>query len=220
MINRKRTLLITVVLVFVFTACNLSFFSKSGTETPPKPPTLTPGDTPPPDATPVVLDSSALYRPPFSEYIPINVRLPEKTAYDYALPLNLSEVTGLEDLNLTDKQLSLLAQNGFVVAAPTPGQYQEFYQIYESIRYPDDMTAFATTDAVFHVYHLIFDKMLRDLERDSFIPDIETLTKALLTTSAQQYQSLLGTPLEDAALRNVAYFGVAATLLGIGCTCS
>jgi hypothetical protein len=73
---------------------------------------------------------------------------------------------------------------------------------------------FITTDSIYHVYHLIFDKMLRDLERDSFIVTLGSLTSTMLSASYQQYQTLKGTELEEPALRNVAFFAVAAQFLG------
>ena len=57
--------------------------------------------------------------------------------------------------------------------------------------------------------------MLRDLERDSFTKALNTLTSTLLAATAQQYQEVKGTQLEGPALRNVAFFGVAARLLGL-----
>ena len=62
--------------------------------------------------------------------------------------------------------------------------------MYESVRYEYDVPVFATTDSVFHIYHLIFDKMLRDLERQYFIPDLEPLTTAMFQASLEQYQQL------------------------------
>lgn len=156
-----------------------------------------------------------IYPPPFSEYVPISVRLPQTfQGGGYSLPLDLNQVEGWADLELSDDQLALLEQNGFVVASPVPGRYREFYQIYESGRY-HGMPVFITTDSVYHVYHLIFDKMLRDLERDYFIADLQALTTALLAETGEQYAALRGTALEDQALRNVAFFGVADRLLGL-----
>lgn len=205
--NHKRTIYVVIMLIMLFTACRLPTSPKA-TDNP-----IT--ETKPSDGN---VDTADLYSPPFAEYKAIPVRLPEKTAYDYVLPLDLSQVVGLEDLNLSEAQLALLATNGFVVASPIPGQFQEFYQVYESLRYQENMTVFASTDAVFHIYHLIFDKMLRDLEREYFIQDLETLTTSMLETTSEQYQSLKGTSLEDAALRNLAYFGVAAGLLELDLT--
>jgi hypothetical protein len=115
---------------------------------------------------------------------------------------------------LTDAQRALLVQNGFAVTTPVPGQYREFYQIYEQNRY-EEIPVFITTDSVYHVYHLIFDKMLRDLETGYFIADLKALTTSMLAASTAQYQSLQGTSLEDPALRNAAYFAVADKLLGL-----
>jgi len=78
-----------------------------------------------------------------------------------------------------------------------------------------DMPMFVTTDSVYHVYHLLFDKMLRDLETGYFIADLKSLTSTMLAATSAQYQSLQGSSLEDEALRNAAYFGVADRLLGL-----
>jgi len=211
----KRFVYIIIALIFIATACSISSLSKPTADQ-----TETKSVTPSKEITQIAttttaIDGSALYSLPFAEYKPISVRLPDKSAYDYTLPLTLTNVKGLENLELSEDQLNFLAANGFVVATPIPGQYQEFYQLYESIRYQENLTAFASTDAVFHIYHLIFDKMLRDLERDYFISDLETLTSSLLKTTIEQYDVLIGTPLEDSSLRNVAYFGVASELLGL-----
>jgi len=186
-----------MVVVLVQAACNFS------TATPTEPPTQPP--SPP----------AEVYPPPFAEYAPITARLPQTFAGGgYSLPLDLGQVQGLTDLELSSEQLALLAENGFVVAAPVPGKYREFYQIYESGRYYT-MPLFITTDSVYHVYHLIFDKMLRDLERDYFIADLRALTSALLAETSEQYTALRGAALEEQALRNVAFFGVADRLLGL-----
>lgn len=217
--TNSRMLVILIIVVLLVSSCSL--FGTQGISPTQKPDaSQPPGEKPsitesPSSEAPVTegRDASALYRPPFAQYVSIPVRLPEKSAYDYTLPVDLSSVVGLDSLDLTDSQLAMLAKNGFVVAAPIPGKFQEFYQVYETYRYEENSTVFATTDAVFHVYHLIFDKMLRDLERDYFIPNLELLTTRMLETTASQYETLKGTALEDAALRNLAYFGVAARLL-------
>jgi hypothetical protein len=128
--------------------------------------------------------------------------------------VDLNQVQDMSAVELSDAQRTLLSQNGFVVAEPVAGQYREFYQIYEQNRY-NDMPIFITTDSVYHIYHLLFDKMLRDLETAHFITDLKSLTGAMLAASYQQYQTLLGTSLEEPARRNVAYFAVASQLLGL-----
>jgi hypothetical protein len=156
-----------------------------------------------------------VYAPAFATYQSIPANLPDRfKGGDYALPVDLNNVQYLSEIQISTAQRQLLAQNGFVVSLPKPGEYREFYQIYESSRY-GLRPVFITTDSVFHVYHLIFDKMLRDLERDSFIATLNSLTSSMLTASTQQYETLKGTALETPALRNVAFFAVAAKLLDL-----
>ena len=130
-------------------------------------------------------ETGEIYPAAFAGYPGLQVRLPAEFSGGYSLPVDLNQVQISETITLSPEQRQLLSQNGFVVAAPS-GKYQEFYQVYESVRYEYDVPVFATTDSVFHIYHLIFDKLLRDLERQYFIPDLEMLTTALFQASLEQ----------------------------------
>ncbi len=202
----RKILWAFLAVVIIQSACSLS-------ATPiPQPPltTQSPLTTPTQSAPP-----QGIYPPPFATYNESAARLPQTfSGGGYTLPLDLNQVQNIAAVKLTDAQRTLLAQNGFVVTTPVPGQYREFYQIYEGGRY-NEMPMFVTTDSVYHVYHLLFDKMLRDLETGHFIVDLKTLTSAMLTATYQQFQTLHGTTLEEPARRNVAYFAVAAQLLGL-----
>ena len=200
--------LVVSALLIVSLACNIPIQlaqTPAPTAAPATPTTVGPLPTPPP----------GVYPPAFSEYPVVQVNLPAAFAGgDYTLPVDLNAVQGMDTVELTPQAQALLSQNGFVVLPPNPGEFREFYQIYEAHRYEQD-NIFVTTDSIYHVYHLLFDKMLRDLERDYFIADLGSLTSAMLSASYQQYQSLRGTSLEEPALRNVAFFAVAAQLLGL-----
>jgi hypothetical protein len=149
----------------------------------------------------------------FASYPDVQVKLPAAFEGGYSLPVDLDQVQISESYDISEKQRAYLSANGFVVEPPVPGQFREFYQIYESGRYKENTYNFVTTDSVYHIYHLIFDKMLRELERNYFIPTLETLTQTMLAECESQYDSLKDTSLEEAALRNVAFFSVAAQLL-------
>jgi len=159
-------------------------------------------------------ESSQVYLAAFADYPAEYAKLPSSFQGGYSLPLDLASINGMENYSFSEKQSSLLAQNGFVVASPKAGEYREFYQIYESLRY-DVEPVFVTTDAVYHVYHLIFDKMLRDLERQYFLPYLSRLTQSMIEATQKQYQELSGTALEEPARRNYAYFVVAGQVLGL-----
>ena len=213
-------LFVTSIIVLISIACGLLMAPPStpvpqasptaGVAVPALPPSASPtasgpAPTPPPN----------IYAPEFAPYKTVAVNIPARfNGSDYTLPVDLGGVQYASDVEISTAQRQLLSQNGFVVLPPEPGEYREFYQIYEYGRY-DFRPVFITTDSVYHVYHLIFDKMLRDLERDSFIATLSSLTNSMLGASYGQYATLKGTPLEEPARRNVAFFAVAAQLLGL-----
>lgn len=137
----------------------------------------------------------------------------------YTVKPDLSNVRNAKNFTFSSAQTAALAENAFVVVPPRNVQasevqpvYRQFYQLYEDGRY-DAQPVFVTTDSVLHVYHLMFDKLLRSTETRFLIGDVEALTKAMNSASQAQLAALAGTPGESAARRNVAYFAVAAKLL-------
>ncbi|GAA5503186.1 hypothetical protein Dxin01_02935 [Deinococcus xinjiangensis] len=138
-------------------------------------------------------------------------------AAGYSLPVNLGKVSNpnvlqgdkaMERPPLSAAQKAALSANGFVIA---PAAWRQFDAAYEAGRY-SDQPVFVTTDSVLHVYHLVFDKLLRDLERESLGPALTRLTGLLVTDAAKQYADLKGTPLEKDALAALAYLAVAQKL--------
>ena len=134
----------------------------------------------------------------------------------YSLPVNLNAlksplVSGKADLGLDPlnaAQRTALARNGFVI---TPAQWRQFDAVYEATRYAEQ-PVFVTADATLHVYHLIFGKLLRDLERESLAPAARRLTALLVADSRRQLTALKGTPLEADARLTLAYLAVAQKL--------
>ncbi|UCC64393.1 MAG: DUF3160 domain-containing protein [Anaerolineae bacterium] len=110
---------------------------------------------------------------------------------------------------LSVTQRERLARDGFVVS---PGVEKEFFTVYEKARYAN-VPIFVTSDSLLHVYHLLFDKVLRTAEVQQFIPLLRDLNRALLAQAESQFQALQGTGWEDAARRTVAFVGVASRLL-------
>jgi hypothetical protein len=141
----------------------------------------------------------ALFRESLSEVVPVVDH--ERIAQD------MSNVR--VSFALSEPQLEGLAQRGFVVS---PGVEKEFFTLYEKARYNNE-PIFVTSDALLHVYHLLFDKVLRTTEVDYLIPLLRNLNRALLDQAEAFYQDLVGTDWETPALRTVAYVGVASKLL-------
>ena len=144
----------------------------------------------------------------FASYQPVQISLPATHA-GYSLPVDLNSAIMDESFVFSEAQQQLLSANGFVVA---PSEYKEFFHLYEEARYAK-VPVFITTDSVYHIYHLFFDQVLRTLEDKRFYADLEDLTAGMLWAAGSQYETLQGTTLEGAALRNLAYFAVAQQLL-------
>ena len=122
--------------------------------TPTPPPTLpVPTDAPPTEVPPS--PPSDVRGPGFAAYDEIEVTLPE-TFQGYTLPVDPGNLGNYDWFGFSDAQGALLEQNGFVV---TPGEWLEFFQLYENARY-EEIPVFVTTDSLSHVYHVLFDKML------------------------------------------------------------
>ncbi len=133
----------------------------------------------------------------------------------YKVSASLKEVANLKSFKkmfpLQPPQEKLLAQNLFV-ASPTNAQ-QLFY-LYEENDYKD-IPSFVTTDLVLQLYHIFYDFTLRSVETDALTPVLKRLTEGMLRESISTWQNVSDANLKKAALKNVAYFGVAARALGL-----
>jgi hypothetical protein len=95
-----------------------------------------------------------------------------------------------------------------------PGNLPQLHYTYETNDYLV-IPNFITTDAVLQLYHIFYDYSLRDMEAERLIPLAKALTKHMLAQSLSTHRALPGGEVKIAALKNVAYFGVAAKALGL-----
>lgn len=144
----------------------------------------------------------------FADYddVPVNF---SAAVSPYKVKPGLSNVTNTEMFQFSKEEERMLIENGFVVV---PSQEREFFMLYEMNRY-QPVPSFITTDSMLHNYHLFFNHLLREVEKDQLAPILEELTTAMLTESEEQYKVLKGTKWENAAKRNLGFFSVAGKLL-------
>ncbi|MCP3996294.1 MAG: DUF3160 domain-containing protein, partial [bacterium] len=102
-----------------------------------------------------------------------------------------------------------LKANGFVIV---PTATRHFHHIYEGSSY-EGYPVFVTTDAAYHVWHLAFDKILREAEQQSLLPVLESMVVRLVELARSQEAELDGTDLEEAASRVTQFYEAAATVL-------
>jgi hypothetical protein len=111
----------------------------------------------------------------------------------------------------TAEQKKLLAKNAFFAA---PAADVQLYSVYENNDYLA-VPSFVASDAVLQLYHIFYDYALREMEAERLIPLCTELTKHMLEESLATYRALPEGEVKTAALKNVAYFGVAAKALGV-----
>ncbi|HZW01689.1 MAG TPA: DUF3160 domain-containing protein, partial [Candidatus Deferrimicrobium sp.] len=128
-----------------------------------------------------------------------------------ATPTSLDGVamTELVDGLLTPEARAKLAEQGFVVV---PEEFRLFHQAYDE-QYYSSTPVFVTTDAAYHAWHQVFDKILRDLETKRLSPALADLLAGMGSNAAAQVEELAGTALEDDAARVADLIAVAAAAL-------
>lgn len=127
--------------------------------------------------------------------------------YAYEYPGNASR-----PVEFSTAQKAKLAENGFVV---TPSEAEQFFHIYESHHFgtAPRIPNFISTDCVLQLYHLFYDFTLRAIEIEELLPALVSLTAGMAEGSREQADAITDPELKAAALKNVAFFDVAAALL-------
>ncbi len=130
----------------------------------------------------------------------------------YSLPLNLDKITNFSSVSEKyfnkQEQKELLKKNGFVVVKK--GKTDDITTFYKDL-INENIPIYVTADTPLHLFHILFDETLKEIEESSFYPDVLKVTGALLEASKEDYKKFKG-ELKEAAKRNVAYFSVAMKL--------
>lgn len=170
-------------------------------------PTLAPAPTAVPlSGTPVAVDAPIPNQ--FAAYEPVVV---DGRANAPAYVVDLAAVTNSNVLQLLNgKQQTTLAKNGFVVV-PEEG-WEQIYDIYQATDRAGQ-PVFVTTDALLHTFHILYDYALRQVELNYLMADLAALNQGMVAASLAQLGEAEGSPAEEAAWRNVAFFSVGGRLL-------
>ncbi len=144
-----------------------------------------------------------------SEELVIDAQTPQ-----YTLPLDVSSIGNFNNVDglfhFTSKQKELLRENGFFV---TPfGSEDNIIEPYNLLK-DHDVPVFITSDTVLHLYHILFDQTLKAIEEREFFDTILDLSNALYDKSIEDYETFTEPQVKEASRRNIAFFGVALSLL-------
>lgn len=131
----------------------------------------------------------------------------------YRVSASLKEVSNLgqyRPLNLEPAVRAHLARNLF---ACRPTDHKQLFQVYENNDYLD-LPSFVTVDLVLQLFHVFYGYTLRTVEAESLVPALRQLADEMHRGSLAQLRGAQEPVIRDAALRNVAFAGVTARLLG------
>jgi len=146
----------------------------------------------------------------FGSYHPIPVEFTPRVP-QFQLEPDFSNVSNFRDFgwgfDATDT--GLLRNNHFTVKQ---SQYKQLYEVYNACTW-DGTPIFVTTDAVLHIYHVLFDYTLSEIEVHKFVTTLDQMTDALIASTESDLENLRSQRALDAAQRNLAYFYVAKKLL-------
>jgi hypothetical protein len=153
--------------------------------------------------------AAGMATPPFA---PLSVKA---KVQPYKVKADLSNIANLRQFGkFTPEQKALLAKNAFFVS---PSDDQQLYFVYENNDYLV-LPSFVSTDTVLQLYHIFYDYTLREVEGEKLIPLCEQLTRHMYEQSQRIWEEANDADVKTAALKNVAYFGVAMRNLGMKTT--
>lgn len=148
---------------------------------------------------------------PYSPDITLTVRSPSVFAGEaIPLPVSISQVANAQIFNgLTVEESNFLMQNGFVVIH---SQEAQFGDIRVETARRTGQPYYLTIDVAFHALHLLFDDLLKALEKEMLRSMMVDITQATLAEVQSYLPSVQGTSLEAETEQAEAYLSVALKL--------
>jgi hypothetical protein len=118
-----------------------------------------------------------------------------------------------------------LVRNGFVIE-PNVDTFDDwgveelswktqFSTLYEQLSPYGERAIFVTTDTAYHLWHQVFDLVLRETESEQLLPVLERLVAGLVDASRVQAASAADPVVAEAALRAQEHLEAVATVLGL-----
>ncbi|RLB66156.1 MAG: hypothetical protein DRH04_09785 [Deltaproteobacteria bacterium] len=126
-------------------------------------------------------------------------------------PANMDAIEEIYPLDATAKEK--LFENGFVVLKDH--EHGNISDCYWGLFGESDVSVFITTDALLHIFHVVHDDMLKEIEKEHLYNSTELLVQGMQKKSMDEYQKTSSdlTHVKEAARRNVVFATVACKLL-------
>nr|QNO54849.1 hypothetical protein PAHOCELH_00010 [Methanosarcinales archaeon ANME-1 ERB7] len=138
-----------------------------------------------------------------------SITIPVRLNLSY--PINMYAVEEVYPLDPDAKDK--LFNNGFLVLKGH--EHGNISDCYWDLFFREDVSVFITSDAMLHIFHVVHDDMLRDIEKQYLYNYTKLLVQDMQRKSMQEYENTSSnlTHVKEAARRNVVFFTVACKLL-------
>jgi hypothetical protein len=126
-------------------------------------------------------------------------------------PANMDAIEEIYPLNSAAKEK--LFENGFVVLKDH--EHGNISDCYWGLFGESNVSVFITTDALLHIFHVVHDDMLKEIEKEHLYNSTELLVQDMQKRSMDEYQNTSPdlVHVKEAARRNVVFATVACKLL-------
>ena len=126
-------------------------------------------------------------------------------------PANMDAIEEIYPLD--DDAKEKLFENGFVVLKDH--EHGNISDCYWGLFGKSDVSVFITTDALLHIFHVVHDDMLKEIEKEHLYNSTELLVQDMQKRSVDEYQNTSPdlVHVKEAAGRNVVFATVACKLL-------
>lgn len=145
-------------------------------------------------------------------YIPWSEQDYKSVLKPYNIKPDLSNVYNASILpqeDIVDKYV--LFRRSFIIKKPKE-IFEQPFNVYEK-NAEDKIPNFITADSILHIYHLMCDYVMRGIERERMVDELKSFTEKSFNRSIEIYNGIKEPNAKKAALKNVAYFGIAMRLL-------
>lgn len=123
---------------------------------------------------------------------------------------NVSNSSDIPELDIIDRYL--LSRNLFIIKKPDC-IFEQPFSIYQR-NAAEGISNFITADSMLHTYHIICDYIVRSMEEERLVNELRAFTQGSFRRSMEIYRGTREPFAKNAALKNIAYFGIAMKLLG------
>ncbi len=147
------------------------------------------------------------------QYVPVPVDV-EPSIPAYRLPLTRDRIGNYDfvagKVRLSEAAERLLLRNGLV--AMRWGKRDDFVKAYTALK-DAELPVYVTSDSVLHLYHVLFDEALKQIEQTSLIPALTQLTGGLIQHLLERRSAARGEDMQAGLDKAVAFLAVGHELL-------